>query len=413
MTMTIKESTCNMVRILILSSQFYCISCFLNECSNFGFKWRQYSERNARLKLRLHQIPTTTTLQDEVMLGLNHLYPPDDLSKRNSMSRTDGYWSYISNGEEPPIHLTYGEFDFFFFADLLKKADIYLQQQNQNLYTIHNADETSCLSGKTFVDIGSGTGRLVLGAAALHPHLKISKGIEILPGIHEGAIKILEKCSTLSNDMSKETSPNNHGDKKDMNTMTFTNEQWKDLSLGKSLNVPPPQKTYDDRENDPLDVPVEEKEQKMAKSHKLPCPCEEGSTKITKSLPLSPIKFSCGSFEDPYEYVGDADVVFVFSTCWTQDMMKSLAQCIGRQCKPGTIAITTEFPMPLSGVVEAVEDDPEVPFGEYEMELVEKLDGYCGVTGGVSTAYIHRVVESLYEEEVDQKIKSLQKNNYS
>ena len=85
--------------------------------------------------------------------------------------------------------------------------------------------------------------------------------------------------------------------------------------------------------------------------------------------------------------------------------MESLAKCIGRQCKPGTIAITTEFLMPLYGVVEAVKDHPHIPFGEYEMELVEKLDGYCGVTGGVSTAYIHRVVRSLFDEEIDEKMK--------
>ena len=120
-------------------------------------------------------------------------------------------------------------------------------------------------------------------------------------------------------------------------------------------------------------------------------------------LSLAPIQFSCGSFEDPYEYIGDADVIFVFSTCWTPDLMKSLSECIGRQCKPGTIAITTEFQMPLLGRIDKVEGDDEFPTGEYELEVVEKVDGYCGVTGGTSTAYIHRVVRSLHQEVANKR----------
>jgi hypothetical protein len=30
------------------------------------------------------------------------LYPPFELEKRNAQSRTDGYWKYVSRGEEPP-----------------------------------------------------------------------------------------------------------------------------------------------------------------------------------------------------------------------------------------------------------------------------------------------------------------------
>lgn len=86
-------------------------------------------------------------------------------------------------------------------------------------------------------------------------------------------------------------------------------------------------------------------------------------------------------------------------------MMKGLGECIGRQCKPGTIAITTEFQIPLSGEIGKVESDPDLPFGEYELELVEKVDGYCDATGGLSTAFIHRVVRSLYEEGVGPRRK--------
>lgn len=31
------------------------------------------------------------------------------------------------------------------------------------------------------------------------------------------------------------------------------------------------------------------------------------------------------------------------------------------------------------------------------MELIESVDGYCFVTGGDSTVYIHRVVKSLWD----------------
>ena len=74
----------------------------------------------------------------------------------------------------------------------------------------------------------------------------------------------------------------------------------------------------------------------------------------------------------------------------------------GRQCRPGTTAITTEFPMPLSGGVGTVsvndhigtELQLQLPSGEYEKELVESLellellDGHCGMTGDVLMAYI-------------------------
>jgi hypothetical protein len=33
---------------------------------------------------------------------IDGLYPPFELEKRNAQSRTDGYWKYVSRGEEPP-----------------------------------------------------------------------------------------------------------------------------------------------------------------------------------------------------------------------------------------------------------------------------------------------------------------------
>jgi hypothetical protein len=60
-----------------------------------------------------------------VLAGLDNIYPPNELSKRNAISRTDGYWSFIEAGEKPPQHFTYGEFDFLFFAELLKNGKLF------------------------------------------------------------------------------------------------------------------------------------------------------------------------------------------------------------------------------------------------------------------------------------------------
>ncbi len=520
----------------------------LKNCDNHDYDNHDYESDDDRLR------------EKEVLRGLDLLYPPKKLRIRTSTSRKDGYWSYLENGLEPPKYLTYGEFDFLFFAQLLEKAFDY-----NNSFCLNDDGGDEKWRNKTFIDIGSGTGRLVIGAAALYPELKLSKGVEILPNLHASAMEFLEECNvcegaSMDDNITKEMELEddrdnreevfggdgdyNNGDdyaqplSNEMNKMInalqgMTAEEWKEIlgddfeldvelveddedeseinienvetsdnvnnerglcdeldldqitadvidnndgirdddddiidevekirsqaeeivptfvlpsenelfkntidgennieeidkdcsiyftSFDDFLKMPEKElvnlleeKRFIDGEKSSSNVIInnndvnpdsndDEKYQDKESVYYLKCPTHSGSIDGTgeNDLLLSPIKFSCGSFEDPYEYVGDADVVFAFSTCWTQDMMKSLAQCIGRQCKPGTIAITTEFPMPLSGVVEAVEDDPEVPFGEYEMELVEKLDGYCGVTGGVSTAYIHRVVRSLYEEE--------------
>ena len=57
------------------------------------------------------------------------------------------------------------------------------------------SDQKSC-EGRVFCDIGSGTGRLVVAAAALYPGWILYKGIEILEGIHKVALENLEKCRT-------------------------------------------------------------------------------------------------------------------------------------------------------------------------------------------------------------------------
>ena len=71
---------------------------------------------------------------------------------------------------------------------------------------------------------------------------------------------------------------------------------------------------------------------------------ESGSRTLTaadgESIPLSPVELRCGSFADPNENISDADLCFVFSTCFDEETMGMVGKFIGRQCKPGTIVIT-------------------------------------------------------------------------
>ena len=129
--------------------------------------------------------------------------------------------------------------------------------------------------------------------------------------------------------------------------------------------------------------------------------CPRNPVSGTDALPLAPIEFSCGSFEDPYEYFGDADVAFVFSTCLPENLISILSQAIGRQCKPGTIIITTDYKLNLEGYVDPDKNNPNLPYGEFRFDILEEVDGNCWVVGGVSTAYIHRVVKSLWTDNMD------------
>jgi hypothetical protein len=265
-----------------------------------------------------------------VLSGMDKLFSPQDLDRRNALSRTDGYWPFIQKGEDPPQQFTYGEFDFYFFAQLLDRAhEIYFGSEN------NNDNVQSDWQDMVFADIGSGTGRLALAAAGLHPTWRKCRGVELLPGLHKAAEENLESCQSKS-----ETDPQGGY------SLTAANDE----------------------------------------------------TGVEEILPLAPIEFTCGSFDDPYVYFGDVDCVFVFSSCMSEDLMGSLSKSIGRQCKPGALVITTEFMLPLEGTIDPFEEDPRVPSGSYELELVEKVEGWCWLTGGDSTAYIHRVVKSLWKD---------------
>lgn len=243
-----------------------------------------------------------STVLNEVILPL---YPAEQLSERVALSRSQGYWPYLQQTKAtPPPELTYGEFDFLFFAQLLDRA-LELYHDNYNNGT--------CWDDCVFTDLGSGMGRLVLAAAALHKW-KLCRGVEVLSDLHAEA--------------------------------------------------------------------------------------QQRAASATPSLLLSDVHFSCGSITDPYEYFGDSDVVFCFSTCMEAPLLEQVTQAIGRQCRPGTVVITTDYPLfPLSGYIPPPDDDDDrIPTGNFRISCVDQVEGWCWLTGGASTAYLHVVEESLWEE---------------
>ena len=91
----------------------------------------------------------------------------------------------------------------------------------------------------------------------------------------------------------------------------------------------------------------------------------------------------------------------------------ALAVQIGRQCKPGTIVMTTEYPLHLSGTCPAVTDDEErIPEGQYELELIDSVTGPCDVLGGTSTVYIHRLKQSMQLPKLEPPVLTLAQKAY-
>jgi len=319
---------------------------------------------SARIKLKLHQRPLNNQVEEECLVpeenpnynpdaeslsgvryglvqrGIDVLYPPKELSSRNAKSRTDGYWKYVERGEKPPLEFTYGEFDLLFFGELLDRAWEYY---SHNICTSEDdVSTTKPWENKTFCDIGSGTGRLVVSAAAMHPHWRVCKGLEILQGIYNDSVQIADGCAVAM-------------DERDQ--LDIQDENVKSI-----LRIP--------KEDSPSD-------------------------NDEKYIPLAPIQMIHGSFTNPYQYLADIDCAFVFSSCMNPGLLQELSIAIGRQCRPGTIIITTEFPLFLTGQIDPIQDDDSMPSGDYRIDLLEKIDGWCWLMGGESTAYIHRVKSSL------------------
>ena len=296
---------------------------------------------------------------NDVLQGIDLLFPPDDLNQRTALSRKDGYWPFIQKGEDPPKEFVYGEFDILFFAQILDHGLEMLLAQNPGRK----------IEDVVFCDLGSGTGRLILAAAALN-RWKLCRGIELLPSIHEAAMNNLEKCrNSLRNESTCQPlsvlAPNEND---------FEKARENRLGIG---NIGSDYKNFDS-EKEENDVLI------------LSLPNGGG-------LAMSRIELSCGSFYNPYEYFGDADFVFVFSTAMPAHVISQISRAVGRQCKPGCIVVTTEYKLPLSGFLEPMQDDPEMPSGNYRMEILHEMTGQCSCVGGVSTVYFHRVVESLWQ----------------
>lgn len=341
-----------------------------------------------------------------VLDGLHQLYPPSDLAKRNAASRTDGYWPFIQKGQDPPQQLTYGEFDFYFFAELLDRAQ-------ELYYCYQGTDERRSWDDKVFCDIGSGTGRLVMAAAALHPGWKLCRGIELLKSIHVVAEETLAKCDSKGSAESV-VFPT----QKPVLSSLVGEEDILNQFQGKFIL---------DGECEPENqssnaILGEEAASSTSGSYYLP-----SSNESDEEIKLAPVDLVCGSFDDTSVYFGDSDCIFVFSSCMSRSIIAGLSEAIGRQCKPGTIVITTEFPLNLEGMVDPSNDPDELKHSHcdydgdfddpddaeewvrfcaeegiesrpFKFELIESIDGYCWLTGGLSTAHIHRVVISARRE---------------
>jgi hypothetical protein len=243
---------------------------------------------------------------------------------------------------------------------------------------------------------------LVLATAALHPSWKLCRGIELLPGIHEQAMDNLEACrrrrrrpqsvdSSSSSATTVQKNNNFHQPEESPPQQQAQTEYWKQFQQYSDLT--------NDEANDDDDGMEESLSDSIAQDD------EEGvdyyalaTTKNQKEeFRLAPIQLTCGSFDDPYaSFFGDANIVFCFSTAMPYHVMIQLARAVGRQCLPGTLVITTEYQLPLGGIIETNnEGNTNLPGGEYELELVETMMGPCTAVGGESLVYIHRMTKTM------------------
>lgn len=325
---------------------------------------------------------TQTLLIPEVLDAIDQLFPPNGLDQRIALSRKDGYWPYISSGDEPPQEFVYGEFDTKFFARILHRTGEILAGGNDPSF-----------QDWVFCDLGSGTGRLVLSAAGLFPW-KLCRGVELLEGIHAQAIEKLEACQQCStNVQSFDTKEDNTSFsesaywKQYKQFSSTTNEDWLNELSSTLDDKNGGSTTSSDSQNSNIEYNHEASEEQSSNQY---CLTYDGAF-----LPLSPIQLRCGSFTDPYEFFGDSNVVFVYSSAMPYHILIDLAHAIGRQCQPGTLVITTEYQLPTGGHIPPCEDDVSLPHGDYELELLETLTGENDSTGGLSTVYIQRLTKSV------------------
>jgi hypothetical protein len=343
----------------------------------------------------------------------------------------------VQKGEDPPQQLTYGEFDLPFFAQLLDTAHSYYHANSDD-----EKETAADWSDKVFCDIGSGTGRLVLAAAALHPGFRSCRGIELLHSIHVVAEESLEKCHVDHEKHLKERAAEQTSASPATSSSLVGEQDWMNQFQGQyMLTEFDADFEEDEDEHQDMDDANEEEEEvdETDESESAPSgpayylsisPSEDGSDNLsedTQRIDLAPVELKCGSFDAVY--FGDADVIFCFSSCMSSSIIQGLSKAIGRQCKPGTIVITTEFPLQLEGTINPLDDPEESTYvhcnydGDFDdaddaaewarfcdeegieskipfqFDLLESMDGYCWLTGGLSTAHIHRVVTSAWTEE--------------
>lgn len=94
----------------------------------------------------------------------------------------------------------------------------------------------------------------------------------------------------------------------------------------------------------------------------------------------SAVELRCGSFED--EYFGDSDVVFSFSTCMNGETMERMANAVRRQCRVGTVVITTDYPLPT-----------ETNVGLPKIKRIQHIPTWCQLLDGDCIAYVHQLVD--------------------
>jgi hypothetical protein len=79
---------------------------------------QKLSSRNSRLHALIPEEnpfadPETRSVSGvrfaSVLSGMDKLFSPQDLDRRNALSRTDGYWPFIQKGQDPPQQFTYGK----------------------------------------------------------------------------------------------------------------------------------------------------------------------------------------------------------------------------------------------------------------------------------------------------------------
>lgn len=119
-------------------------------------------------------MPHRRVLRDAIMgRGVRACDDDDDNNYKQVAEIQQRYGGQVDAGD-----LTYGEFSLDFFCRLL--------------------DMCSPRDGDVFCDVGSGTGRLVLAAAAMMPStLSVCRGIEILPSLHQAAQKANQRAQEL------------------------------------------------------------------------------------------------------------------------------------------------------------------------------------------------------------------------